>query len=308
MSQYVAGLNWTDEHWSRVEKTVKQEAERTRVAAKFLPIYGPVPEDELEVPNFALQQQAAPLVPAAGVPGLAAQRLSVDSTSATALATISILVYLRTHEAADPELQAALTMFRRAANLIARTEDALMFNGQNGRNQPPVAAGGLRALAQVTYGRQQNGLIGSPLNPVFGAGHPAAPVARGAAGLPGQTVVTAVVNAITQLEDSGYGPPYACVFGNDLYRDAHTPTQNLILPRQPITSMLEGGPLLRSTVIPADWGAVISHESGQVEQVLANDICVKCLHVSEEPRFVFRVSQRVALRVRDWGAVANITP
>jgi hypothetical protein len=72
--------------------------------------------------------------------------------------------------------------------------------------------------------------------------------------------------------------------------------------------MLEGGPLLRSSVIPSNWGAVISHESGQVEQVLASDICVKFLQVSEEPRLVFRVSQRLALRVRDWGAVVNITP
>jgi uncharacterized linocin/CFP29 family protein len=132
------------------------------------------------------------------------------------------------------------------------------------------------------------------------------PISRGAAG--GPATVTAVVNAITQLETAGYGPPYACVLGNDLYRDAHTPNNNLVLPRQPITSMLEGGPLLRSSVIPSAWGAVISHESGQVEQVLASDICVKFLQVSEEPRLVFRVSQRLALRVRDWGAVVNITP
>ena len=35
MNQYVAQLPWTDEQWARVTKTVKQEAERTRVAAKF---------------------------------------------------------------------------------------------------------------------------------------------------------------------------------------------------------------------------------------------------------------------------------
>jgi hypothetical protein len=306
MSQYAAGLKWTDEQWDRVTRTVKQEAERTRVAAKLLPIYGPVNEDQLAVENFALGQQGAPLVPGPGL-GLAVDRLAVDSAADTALASISMLVYVRTHEASDPELQAALTMFRRAANIIARTEDALMFNGQPRANDPPNVPGAPIALVQTTYGREQRGLVSSPITPQFGRGHPSVTINRGAAAA-GVGVVTAIVNAITQLETDGYGPPYSCVLGNDLYREAHTPTNNLVLPRQPITSMLEGGPLLRSSLIPAGSGAVISHESGQVEQVVATEICAKFLHVSEEPRFVFRVAERVALRVRDWAAVVSIAP
>jgi len=305
MNHYAAELHWTDEQWSCVTRTVKQEADRTRVAAKFLASHGPYPDTVLEVEDYSLGQQPAPLVPATA-PGLAALRLDVDSAANTTLATISTLVYVRAHEKADKRLEAALTMFRRAANIIARTEDALMFNGQNGSNQLPRIAGAPIALAQVTYGRQQYGLIDSPISPKFGIGHLAAQVSR--AGNTGPSLVSAVVNAITELETNGYGPPFACVLGNDLYRDAHTPTATLVLPRQPIASMLEGGPLLRSSIIPAAWGAVISHESGQVEQVLASEICVKFLHVSEEPRFVFRVSERLALRVRDWGAVANIIP
>ncbi|HEX6273420.1 MAG TPA: encapsulin, partial [Polyangiaceae bacterium] len=291
MNQYVAQLPWTDEQWARVTKTVKQEAERTRVAAKFLPIYGPVGEDQVAVPNLALSETGiAPLVPAAAaaVPGLSRRRLDVDSSPQTALATISMLVYVRGHEASDPELQAALTMFRRAANILARTEDALMFNGQADVNEKPVAPGGAIDLAQVTYGRPQNGLVGSDLGPNLPDGHQARRVRipQRAGLVAGQALIEAVVDAIDRLEQQGYGGPYACVLANDLYRDAHTPTDNLVLPRHTIVPMLEDGPLLRSSTIKDGWGIVVSRDSGQVEQVLASEICVKFLHVSEEPRFV----------------------
>jgi hypothetical protein len=42
--------------------------------------------------------------------------------------------------------------------------------------------------------------------------------------------------------------------------------------------------------------------------VIARDIGVRFLYVSEEPRFVFRVSVRTALRVRDWQAIVNLNP
>jgi uncharacterized linocin/CFP29 family protein len=308
MNQYVAQLPWTDEQWSRVVKTVKQEAERTRVAAKFLPVYGPIGDDQIAVPSLTLGNGVAPLIPQNPPAGLTRERLDVNSAPDTVLATISMLVYVRNHEAADPEMQAALTMFRRAANLIGRTEDALMLNGQEQESVSPPAQGGAIGPVQVTYGRKQFGLVGSPLLPNPPGPHPARPVQRPAGGNAGQRLVGAVIEAITTLDQSGYGGPFACVLGRDLYRDAHTPTDSLTLPRHTITPMLGDGPLLLSSLVPPEYGAVISYGSGQVEQVLASDISVKLLYVSEEPRFVFRVAERVALRVRDWGAVVNITP
>ena len=38
-------------------------------------------------------------------------------------------VELRGAQLADPEMGSALSLFRRAANIIARFEDALIFNG-----------------------------------------------------------------------------------------------------------------------------------------------------------------------------------
>ncbi len=36
---------WTEEQWARVNQAIQEEAQRARVAAKFLPLYGPLPPD-----------------------------------------------------------------------------------------------------------------------------------------------------------------------------------------------------------------------------------------------------------------------
>ena len=36
---------WTEEQWALVTQTVQKEASRARVAATFLPLYGPLPPD-----------------------------------------------------------------------------------------------------------------------------------------------------------------------------------------------------------------------------------------------------------------------
>lgn len=337
MNQYVAELPWTDEQWNRVHRTVVEEAQRTRVAAKFLQIYGPVDKDEVAVPSLWLNTGAvAPLAPAPPPPPappgpIANLRLAVGSLPNTVLATISSLVYVRNHEAADPELQAALTMFRRAANFVARVEDGLMFNGQGAVNMMPFLGPLARvpAVCQVHGGALQDGLLGPapnalPGSPFVGAGpNPFPPgafagralgVQRTAALPPGGpgpigiALVGDIVMATNALEAGGYGPPYACILALDLYQAVHTPTNNLVLPRDTIMPVLGDGPLLRSSLLQPGWGLIVPCESGQIEQVLATDICVKLLQVSEEPRFVFRVSERLALRVKDWNAVVNIFP
>src|SRR2546421_7196196 len=44
-------VGWTDAQWNRVRQTVSDEAARGRVAASFLPIYGPLPRSTMVVPS-----------------------------------------------------------------------------------------------------------------------------------------------------------------------------------------------------------------------------------------------------------------
>jgi uncharacterized linocin/CFP29 family protein len=291
MNERVAELPWTDEQWSRIARAVSEAAQQARVTAKFLPIYGPIEAKDVAVPNIALALNQAN------------NRLEVDSLPENVLTTLSVFVHVRTHEAADPELQAVLTLFRRAANLIARAEDDMMFNGQAAAGQGPL--GLPQAPLVITGGATKHGLMNSPGSVGAGPQHPTARLQL-PQGQPGQRLVRGVVNAIDQLEGNGHNGPYALVLASDLYAEAHTPAPSLALPRHAIVPMLGDGPLLRSSSIAQGEALLVSYSSGFVEQVLASDIDVKFLQVSLEPRFVFRVSERLSLRVKDGRAMVNL--
>ena len=113
MSEFGPAL--TDDQWSRIRQIVHDEALRARVAASFLPLYGPLPGDSTTVPADCLSY-----------PGAAPnQRIEVDDFAPIRLATVSVNVFVRNHMLADPELTAAGIMFRRAANVLAHVKTPL---------------------------------------------------------------------------------------------------------------------------------------------------------------------------------------
>src|SRR5262245_14585099 len=130
-------LGWTEDHWNRLVGAVSEEAQKARVAAQMLPTAGPEDRSTVAVPEFSLGYSPFPAAspvpspsPAGGDPHesgrTAPARLTVDSNPTLFLTTIAVNVHLRTHEVADGNLTAALGMFRRAANYVARIEDALV--------------------------------------------------------------------------------------------------------------------------------------------------------------------------------------
>ncbi len=298
MTRTSGDLNWTEEQWNAIVKTIGDEAQRARVVASFLPQAGPVEASTVGVPNLRLGYQRDPSAEIGGE-GL---RMCVDSEPSTILTTISVTVSLRTHEVSDPELSAALGMFRRAANVIARVEDALLFHGQAEAGKPPAAGvGRLPRIFAVSGGRGQPGLIAARTR--IPAALLGGPEARGG----GDSAVQTVVQGVNELEAAGHVGPYACVLGHDLFTAACTPTASLVLPRDRILPFLNG-PLVRSSSLPADHGLLIALGGNPLEIVLGSDIGVRLVQMTAEPRYLFRVSERVALRVREWSAVAVLDP
>src|ERR1022692_2101370 len=118
-------IGWTEDQWNRICTTVTEEAQRARVAAQILPVVGPEDPTVVAIPAYTMTYPERPEV--ARPPE---RQMNVSSDPTLYLTTISVLVEVRPREAADPALSAALTMFRRAANVIARAEDALAFNGR----------------------------------------------------------------------------------------------------------------------------------------------------------------------------------
>lgn len=120
-------------------------------------------------------------------------------------------------------------------------------------------------------------------------------------------IVTAVVEAVQKLEANGHYGPFACVLGSTLFTLAQTPSSgSLVLPSDRIIPFLTG-PLLRSSTVPLSSGVVVGLGGDPVELVVATDITVKFLQLTLEPRYVFRVYERIALRVKQPGAVCRLT-
>src|SRR4051794_26614092 len=137
MDRNSGDLGWSDEQWSRANKTVQQEAQKARVAAQFLPTYVQSDTIATAVPLRLLNYD---LIPGAALPA-GTHRRAVDNRPTPSPTPPAGNLSLPSQEASDPGQAAALIELRRAANLIARLEDALVFRGQfrKGDDPPGVA-------------------------------------------------------------------------------------------------------------------------------------------------------------------------
>src|SRR5262249_7516933 len=150
MTTDIPQVPWTDEQWARVNKVVQEEASRARMAATFLPLVGPLPGDTDFVREGLIQYQAAPPGWAAPPPPIPPPIiLGIQDRPVIQLATLQVRVPVRGAQMADPEMTSVLALFRRAANVLARLEDAVVFRGlapdpafpgQN-RFAPPINVG-----------------------------------------------------------------------------------------------------------------------------------------------------------------------
>ena len=297
MDRALEDLGWTEEQWNRIYTAVREEAQKARVAAQTLPVVGPVDPDEVAIPRFDLSTSA---LPAQDSYGPATGRLAIDSNPSLNLTTVSVNVFLRGHEVADPALTAALTMFRRAANYVARLEDALIFNGRAGAPNPLLNAGFAGIPPVFTISAD-----GPAVEGLFLPGRPAPAPRRIPLPVSGNTLVSAIANGIGALEGRGQLGPFACILSPGLFAVATNPTASLVLPRDRILPFLQG-PLLRASTALADWGAIVALSANPVEIVLGSDIGVQFIQKTPETRCVFRVGERVALRIKEWDAVERL--
>lgn len=288
-------LGWTEEQWNRITGAIVEEAHRARIAAQILPLVGPEEPSTVAVPRFALQAHNNPIQPPP-------QRLEVNSDPTLYLLTVAINVQLRSREMADPNLAAALGMFRRAANQIARIEDALIFNGHDENMLPPAGIGGIPAVFTITGGGSaEPGLVAE-------GAHLGGRILQELGPNPdGNAVINAIIEAVSKLDQAGQQGPYACALAQDLFNAICTPNANLIMPRDRVLPFLQG-PLLRASALPLGRGVVVSLGGNPVEIVVGSDLSLRYLQSTLEPRYVFRVSERIAIRIREENAIAVLAP
>jgi uncharacterized linocin/CFP29 family protein len=313
-------LPWTEEQWASMQAVVQEAARKARVASSFLPLVGPLPPGQASVPRLSMDVQ--PVGSVLGPPphkgshvlsGEASARLKVDDGKTLKLTTISCNVYLTTQQAEDSDLASARQMLGRAAAIIGRLEDAIVFNGQPSQ-RPPAGAPQLSIWEVEGGGRKNPGLLTYP-DPDDKASWPKnlteinldaaykGPASRGGYT---ESLVSGIVAAIEALEELGQYGPFACVLGDVLYQAANTPSQgSLVLPGDRILPFL-GGPLLRSSAVPKDQGVVVALAGSPIDLVVASDVHVSYLQRSVEPRYILRVSERFVLRMKQAEAVRRL--
>ena len=291
---------WADEQWARANQVIQEEASRARVAATFLPLVGPLPPDA----DFVRRGNITYPVSVAPPP---TRQVAINDTATMLLATLQVKVFIRGAEMSDPEMTSALALLRRAANVLARLEDAIVLTGLPVNPAPPPAflappgAAGLPLIWEIFNGEVTQGIFGPPPPP----GSVQIPIPVGVPPPPlGDLLVVAISDAIGQLEGNGQFGPFAVVLGHNFFTAVQTPAVGLVLPQDRIIPFLGGGPLLRSSTLPPDAGVVVALGGAPIELVIATDVSLAFLQVSEEPRFVFRVFEKMRLRIKQPEAIA----
>jgi uncharacterized linocin/CFP29 family protein len=301
--QYDPQVPWTDEQWARVNATIQEEAARARVAAKFLPLIGPLPPDT----DFVRRETVFP------IPGPPAA-LGIEDRTTIQLATLQVELQLRGRQMADPDLTSALELFRRAANGLARLEDAVVFNGLvriliPGGGVIPIPIPGPVGVPRGGPGPPNIWQIGAqePNDGLRDAGQPYPVMVELGAGSDGQNLVSAVSRSIGQLEGRGHFGPFALVLDQVLFLVAQTPDpDSLVLPQDRIIPFLGGGPLLRCSALDVGSGVMVALGGSPVELVVGKDMSVQFLQITTEPEFLFRVYERIVLRIKEPGAVSAL--
>lgn len=297
--------NWTDEQWSRVQQTVHDEARRARIAGRFLPLFGPLPGNVATVPAQLIEIRDNRHAPS---PSDVKKRLAIDDTKILPLVTVAANVFLTSTQQSDPDLSSAFTLFMRAANLIARIEDAIIFRGAGWKESVEnlVSALGATPISEVVdVSPFSLDGIGTLLTP---GGSESTPLSLelGKEKNRGQGLVEIAAKGISELDAHGFQGPYALVLSQDLFVDAETPDEgSLVLPSDRIKPLIEG-PLLRSTILPKNEGVLISLAGNPVEIVVASDINVRFLQLTTDPLHVYRVSEKFVLRIKEPKAIVTL--
>ena len=303
MADDASQLAWTSQQWADLRAAALDSARSARVASTFLPLVGPLSADQTTVPANWMNTTSL------GAPqrGEAENRLEVRSGKTLHLVTISCNVYLRGAEVADPELSVAKAMVRRAAEVLGRLEDAIVFHGSPADGDdflrfPTTHEPVVRPLIyRITGGHDLTGLLHAPDKSAQDMIVDVEPD-----GKEKSPIVDAIVAAIQKLEARGHFGPFAVVLGHKLFSRATTPTGSLVLPTDRIAEFLDGRRVMRSgTLAPAE-GVVVALGGQPIELVLARDIDIAFLQVTVEPRYVLRVFERFVLRIKELDAVCRV--
>jgi hypothetical protein len=193
----------------------------------------------------------------------------------------------------------------RAANLLARAQDVLLFQGYKDSpsnlpsgvqiRQPPkiwLLSPDLPAGQIISVGQQQQQQPPPPASdpPKWG-----------------ENTFKAVAQGYAKLQNEGHYGPYALVLWTDCYADTYAPVKptSLTMPADRIMPLVTAG-FHGSGALPEYTGLLVSVGGNSMDLVVGRE--PETSFVREEPdgRYTFRVSERFVLRLKNSAAVIKL--
>lgn len=306
---------WSQEIWDCIDQAVHAECQRTKIAAKFLPMHGPidprartVPSDRVEVLEVAALRAATPGLRASLTGPI--PLLEVDETAETPIIEIQVQFQLTPQQVHDEQhLMTAVTLATRAANHLSQGEDLLIFQGENALGSPLFAEN----RVQIRSGSPGTGLLNLaaqsiqivPVEPL----PPRQP--QDTQTRWGENAFAAVARAYSILQSgeglaqAHYGP-YALVFQHVPYADTYAPlATTLIMPADRIKPLVTEG-FFGTGTLPPFRGFMVSLGGNTMDLVMAWDATTAFLQEDPDGRYRFRVFERFTVREKDPTSVVRL--
>ena len=271
-------LNWSADIWKRIDDAVHDEFQRTSVAAKFIPLYGPV-GDVLTVPADDIDTDT----------------MTISETQVTPLLEMWVEFGLtRQQVASEADLSTALTLATRAANILSQGEDLAIFRGDEGLKNNP--------LKQV---KNRGGSAGPGVLNAAAQAIKVTPVSAGEKNY-GERTFTAVAQGYSLLQNQGHYGPYALALKSELYADTFAPLPNtLAMPADRIKPLVTLGFFGAGALRPST-GILLSAGGESIDLVSGVNPITEFLQVSDDGLYRFRVFERFAVRIKDRNALVRL--
>ncbi len=296
--------SWTDHMWTAIDNAVIDEHTLTAIAAKFLtpPVsdssgLGTVPADTVLTGNDGA--------------------LSVDESETRTVIEISVQFRVRQTQTADEKTAVSLAI--RAANLLARAEDLLIFQGLEGLKDPLFTNKTVNLISPQNPGSTNN-RIDSLINgqQIISVDPAEANPTNPDLSIYGENTYAAVAQGYAKLQEHHYGRQ-ALVLPTTIYADTYaTRTTTLDIPAITADRIkgLIGDHVYGSSALPSFGnpkenntakGVLVALDGNTMDIVvqMAPSVAVVTQEQSSND-FIFKVYERFALRLKDSLSVVEL--
>ncbi len=287
-------LDWSQDIWNQIDKAVHDEAQRTRVAMKFIPIF--------------MTTSDAKTVPSDTVDIDDPTTLTVDEGLETAIFEISVGFALTKQQVTEMDVSTAVTLATRATNFLMQAEDLLIFQGDDAL--PDKHGNGGNVLFSSGRVLHRNNSFGTGLVKAAQTTVEVQPTLENpddpTQNRYGENTFGAVAKAYSILQGLGHYGPYALVLQTDVYADTYAPlATTLILTADRIKPIVTAG-FYGTGTLPPSTGLLMSLGGNTMDLVVGMDATTAFLQPDTKRLDQFSVFERYALRLKDPTALVKL--